>query len=303
LQHAGKLQAMNDLFPASYLDAFASSTLTGASQGGRLWGLPDTVGFQLLLFYNRNLVEQPPTTTDELVDLAQGLTTNSQWGLVLNSQDPLWIVPWLWAYEGWLVDGDGTPTLNSAAMVRALTLHLSWHAGEAPIAPIASRVEAQELFTTGKAAMMIDGDWAIDELTQDSQIPWGVAVLPQVTDANQPPGPLVLGRYWAVSRASGGLCTEGSIAFLEFMTQPDQQLNWTKSFGLLPSRRDALNNPAILTDPALHVSVTQLQSVRGLPLNADPNRLLDAMRPPLEQMLVGELTPTEAAAAMQDKLP
>jgi ABC-type glycerol-3-phosphate transport system substrate-binding protein len=294
---------MNDLFPASYLDAFANSTLTGASQSGTLWGLPDTAGFHLLLFYNRDLIDQPPATTDELADLAQGLTTGEQWGLVLNSPDPLWVLPWLWAYDGWIVDGDGSPTLNSEAMVQALTLYQSWQTGETAIAPIVSRVEARELFTRGQAAMMIDGDWAIDELTQDSQIPWGVAMLPQVSAADQPPGPLVLARYWAVSEAASGLKTEGAIAFLEFMTQPERQLAWTESFGLLPARRDALNNPMILNDPALRVSAAQLQAGRGMPLNTDPNLLLDAMRAPLEGLLNGDLSPAEAAAAMQANLP
>jgi ABC-type glycerol-3-phosphate transport system substrate-binding protein len=223
--------------------------------------------------------------------------------LVLNSRDPLWVVPWLWAYNGWLIDGDGTPTLDTEAMTQALTLYQSWHSGETVIAPIVSRVEARDLFTSGRTAMMIDGDWAIDELAQVSDIPWGVALLPQVTDADQPPGPLVLGRYWAVNPAVGGLRTEGAIAFLEFMTQPERQLSWTESFGLLPARRDALNNPLILSDPALHISAAQLQAGRGIPLNVNPNLLFDAMRPPLEALLNGELTPAEAAAAMQTNLP
>jgi ABC-type glycerol-3-phosphate transport system substrate-binding protein len=188
-------------------------------------------------------------------------------------------------------------------MVQALTLYQSWQTGETAIAPIVSRVEARELFTRGQAAMMIDGDWAIDELTQDSQIPWGVAMLPQVSEADQPPGPLVLARYWAVSEAASGLKTEGAIAFLEFMTQPERQLAWTESFGLLPARRDALNNPMILNDPALRVSAAQLQAGRGMPLNTDPNLLLDAMRAPLEGLLNGDLSPAEAAAAMQANLP
>jgi hypothetical protein len=59
----------------------------------------------------------------------------------------------------------------------------------------------------------------------------------------------------------------------------------------------------ILNDPALRVSAAQLQAGRGMPLNTDPNLLLDAMRAPLEGLLNGDLSPAEAAAAMQANLP
>lgn len=303
LQQAHKLQAMAEFFSASYLNGFASATLIGATRQGRLWGLPDSAGFQLLLFYNRDLIEQPPKTTTELVATAQSLTTGSQWGLVLNSLDPLWIVPWVWAYGGWLTDGDGSPTLNSEAMIQALALHASWHKPPTLIAPVATHIEARELFTSGRAAMMIDGEWAIAELAQGTTIPWGVTMLPVIEETDQPPSPLVLARYWAIGSETTGPRVEAATAFLEFITQTDRQLTWTQAFGLLPTRREALNSPQILTDPALRISAQQLQAGRGVPLNTNLNEILDAMRSPLAQLLAGTLTPAEAAALMQENTP
>lgn len=303
LQQANKLQAMAEFFSASYLNGFASATLIGATRQGRLWGLPDSAGFHLLLFYNRDLIEQPPKSTAELAEVAQSLTTGSQWGLVLNSQDPLWIVPWVWAYGGWLTDGDGSPTLNSEAMIRALALHASWHQGPTLIAPLATHIEARELFTSGRAAMMIDGEWAIEELAQGTTIPWGVTTLPVIEEADQPPSPLVLARYWAIGSETTGPRVEAATAFLEFITQSDRQLTWTQAFGLLPTRREALNSPQILTNPALRISAQQLQAGRGVPLNTNLNGILDAMRSPLAQLLAGSLTPAEAAALMQENTP
>jgi len=299
LQRTGKLQAMNEFFPASFLDGFAGSTLLGATQNGRLWGLPDVAGFHLLLFYNLNLIETPPATNAELFDLARSLKTGSRWGLVLNSRDPLWVVPWLWAYGGWLTDGDGIPTLDSAAMDQALTLHLSWHTGQSPIAPLADHLEARDLFIQGQAAMMIEGEWAIDELTQHADLPWGVALLPTIVEADQVPGPLVQARYWAVGSETIGPRAEAVLAFLEFITQPKRQLAWTSAFGLLPTQRTALTDQQILADPALRISARQLQTGRGVPLSTNLNAILDAMRSPLAQMLAGDLTPAEAATLMQ----
>jgi ABC-type glycerol-3-phosphate transport system substrate-binding protein len=187
-------------------------------------------------------------------------------------------------------------------MVQALELYLSWHQGEQIIAPITSRAEAKALFTSGQAAMMIDGDWAIDELTQSEDIPWGVAVLPSISDAEQAPGPLVLGRYWTIGTDTSGPRAQAAIAFLEFVSQPERQLTWTEKFGTLPTRRDALVNSRLVADPALRVSAQQLQMGRGVPLNTDLNQILDAMRIPLEQTLAGTLSPSEAASQMQANL-
>jgi ABC-type glycerol-3-phosphate transport system substrate-binding protein len=88
-------------------------------------------------------------------------------------------------------------------------------------------------------------------------------------------------------------------AFLEHITGPERQLNWTTQFGLLPTRRQALDDPLIANDPALRVSAAQLRAGRVVPLGVNANTILDAMREPLQGMLDGELTPEEAAEAMQ----
>ena len=146
--------------------------------------------------------------------------------------------------------------------------------------------------------MLIDGEWAIGELTQESQIPWSVAVLPAVGQDKRPAAPLILARYWAISADTSGRQAEAAITFLEFITRAERQLVWTEEFGLLPTRRDALNSPQILTDPALRVSAQQLQNGKGLPLDVDAVSLLNAMRQPLDFMLRGKIEPTEAAAQM-----
>ncbi|MFQ5576472.1 MAG: extracellular solute-binding protein [Anaerolineae bacterium] len=299
LQQAGRLQPVSELFPAGFLDGFAGVTLTGAARDGQLWGLPDTAGFHLLLYFNKELLEAPPATTDELAELAAALTGGAQWGLALNSFDPLWLLPWLTGYGGQPTGPTGAPTLNSAAMVEALTLHRDWLAGEAGIAPPVSYVEARDLFNNGQAAMLIDGEWAIAELAAEAQIPWGVAPLPAVGSDAQPAAPLVLGRYWAVGAETEGRRAEAAIAFLEFITRAERQLAWTAKFGLLPTRRDALANPQILTDPVLRVSAGQMQAGSSVPLGIDVDALLDAMRAPLRQLLNGELSPEEAAQLMQ----
>lgn len=301
LWSAEQLAPMSDFFPASFLDGFASVTLAGATGDKALWGLPDTAGFHLLLFYNRNLVDTPPATTTALFDMAQALTENSRWGLGLNSYDPLWVAPWLLPYGSWLTDNAGTPTLNTPAMADALTLYLSWQGRLAGIAPVETYDEMRAKFVAGNIAMMIDGEWAIGELAGVNKVNWGVAPLPGVGTANdnQPAVPLVLARYWAISQRASGERAQAAAAFLEFITRPERQLTWLTQFGVLPTQRKALDDPIIINDPIWRVSAAQMRAGRAVPLGVNANTLLDAMRRPLQGVIDGELTPQEAAELMQ----
>ena len=299
LQSPGLVAPLDETLPREFLESFASPAVTGVTWTGHIWGLPDTAGMHLLLFYNRDLVAVPPANTEEMYTVAESFTQEGHWGLALNSFDPLWVVPWLWAYGGWLTDSQGNPTLDIPPMVSALTLYLSWHGQLTGVAPLATYAEARDLFLSGGAAMLIDGDWAIGELSQTQQVNWGVAPLPAVGETGQPAAPLVVGRYWLMRSELSEPERAAAADFLSFITRPERQLEWTQQFGVLPTRTEALKDPLILTDPYLRVSAQQMQAGRGLLLGVDANHVFDAMRVPLRAVLEGDMVPQEAAQAMQ----
>ncbi len=293
LQQANKLQPMSAFFPPSFLDAFAGVTLSGISREGEKWGLPDTAGFHLQLFYNQDLIETPPTTFDDLLSVAQESFGFGKRGVVLNSFDPLWVLPWI-SGENWIVDADGTIVLNTPSMISALEKHAQLSFSPENANPkLLDYVTARQLFEQGDAAILMDGEWMLESLTRNGDVNWAVASLP--TGAS----PLVLGRYWAVSTDTGGRQTEGAIRFLEYITGAEHQLLWTTKFGLLPTRRDALTSPQVRGDENLRVSALQLQQGRGVPLGVDVDSLLQAMRLPLDQFLEGNISAEEAAESMQ----
>ncbi len=302
---AQQVAPLSDFFAPSFLDNFAAITLQGASRQGQVWGLADTAGFHLLLYYNRDVVDTPPADTKELARFAQRLDEQGRLQgriLGLNSYDPLWLAPWLPAYGGWLVDPQGRPSLDTPAMQEALQLYLDWHDKTKGIAPVASYDEVRAQFMAGVLPLVIDGDWAIGELARADNLDWGVAPLPGVVldEGTQPAAPLVLARYWVISRTASGDRALAAASFMEFVTRPERQLDWAGRFGLLPTRREALDDPLIVNDSALRISAEQMLAGRAIPLGVNPDALLNALREPLRQALAGELTPEAAAKLMQE---
>jgi len=208
LQSEGLIRPMGDVFEGGFLDRFAQPSVEGASRGDEIWGVPFSTGLHLLLYYNKELVQEPPQDTATLIVMAQELTNGERYGLAMNYRDPLWLVPWLSGFGGWLVDKEGQPTLDTAAMVEALRfLHkLKFEYGVLP--PEADYDLADKLFREGKAAMLVNGHWALAGYLEIEDLEWGVAPLPTVTETGLTSSPLVMGQYFVIGSDVSSLGVE-----------------------------------------------------------------------------------------------
>ena len=83
---------------------------------GQVMGVPTTYGNHLMLFFNKNLVTDAPSTTAELIAAARKNTDakNNRFGLVFFQNEPFWLVPFVGAFGGWplRVDADGSSHLE-----------------------------------------------------------------------------------------------------------------------------------------------------------------------------------------------
>ena len=297
----GLIRPVGDVFEGDFLDGFAQPSVESVSGGDEIWGVPFSAGLHLLLYYNRELVEEPPQDTATLIVMAQELTDGERYGLAMNYRDPLWLVPWLSGFGGWLVDEDGQPTLDTAAMVEALRfLHeLKFEYGVLP--PEADYDLADGLFREGKAAMLVSGDWALTDYREMEDLEWGVASLPMATETDLAPSPLVAGQYFVIGSNASAQELEMAKSLVEYMTSSQRQLEWMRQFDTLPTNKAVLDDESIHSDPLWQVSVTQMLAGRGASLGSNPTMLLEAMREPLEAVMADQMTPTEAARQMQEK--
>ena len=300
LQQEGLLLPIDDLLARRELSELVTPARVAATQDNHLWGLADTLGFHLLLYYRREMIAAPPADIATLTALARSLTEPPErWGLALNSYDPLWVIPWLGTCGEWVTDARGRLTLDTPAMVRALGLYRDWHHPRRGIAPLTTHHTARRMFMEGQAAMLVDGDWALGELEQKSTLDWAAATLPIVDAPDCTATPLVAGRFWMVHRNLPLTVQRLAADWLRYVFAPERQVRWALRFDVLPTHREALQDIRILSDPHLRVSAQQMQMGRALPLGVDANYVLEAMRDPLRALLKGNMTPEEAARTMQ----
>jgi arabinogalactan oligomer/maltooligosaccharide transport system substrate-binding protein len=284
------------------IDRYVESASAAVRLDGQIWGLPINSGGHLMLIYNKDLIERPPRTTDELVAMGMTLTTDDQYGLVYNQTDPQWLVPWLGGFAGSVFAEDGTtPTLNTQEMVNTLQFLYDLRT-TTPIVPEDSDYEgAHILFTRGEAAMIINGDWSLSSYKQAFGDKLGVARIPQVSTTGEWPHPYTSGTYFMfpVNTASDQVKLEAVTDFAKFVTSAENQELLVTELNRLPTLKEALEAPAILDDPILKGSADQMIVSRPEPTVSEMRCNWDAMTPEMQAALSGDKLPEEAAVDMQ----
>jgi len=165
---------------------FVPVSLEAFTYGGKLYGLPYATE-AVALFYNKNLVPEPPATFEELITIAKGLTNREkgEYGFLIQMPDPYHTFPLLSATGGYIFgenpDGTTNPLdiglANEGAICGAnLLLRLVTEGIQMPGADYQT---VTGLFNEGKLAMMISGPWVIGGI-KEAGVNYGITKIPSI---------------------------------------------------------------------------------------------------------------------------
>lgn len=176
----------------------------------------------------------PPTTWDELAAAAKALTRPGRPGLAMNAEFYRWGV-FLAQAGGWPTNDEVTQmTMDSPNVTRALQyvadLHRNGYAAD--VKAIGANWGGEAL-GKGKAAMTIEGNWIVGAMKTDfPTVKYAVAELPAGPSGK---GTMAFSVCYGVAKASRNKAA--AIDFVKFLTSPDKQLEFTKEFPVMPSRK------------------------------------------------------------------
>lgn len=300
----GELQivkALDEIFAAEFFDGFLSGALAGTTLRSRVWGLPDNYGGHLMLLYNKALVTQVPLDTDAWIVQLKTLTdtTAGQYGLVFDTTESYWLIPWLAGFGGWPLDVQDKPALATAEMVEALWFLVDLKVEHRVMPEKVDYQMAFDLFSQGKAAYVIDGVWNLDRY-QGQDVEVGIALLPRVSQTRLLPGPMATGRYWFIADGVDGARLDAAARFVEFMTSAQTQEQWLAKLQRLPSSKEVLGAPRVVSDPLFAPVAEQLRLARAVPPALEMTCVWRSMDTWFAKVMAGEMTADEAAPAMQE---
>lgn len=184
---------MDDFVSGSTLvkkDKFYSAAWDSTLWKGKQWAIP--LGFDVWeqLLWNPELFQKagldpntPPKTWDELLADAQKLTGDGQFGIVLPSAKseviPVFNNSFIFSNGGQIIDDNGKVVIDSPQNIKTYKYLYNDLIKYAPTGMTnTDQGAAEALFTSGKVAMMFDGNWSQETMAAQAKFDWKAAVPP-----------------------------------------------------------------------------------------------------------------------------
>ncbi len=295
------IRPLDEFLPATTWARFLPAALD--TLDGHVWALPDQVGNHLNLLYNTELVPSPPETFADLVSVAQAAMKRSSgrvdvYGLAFEFNEPFWLVPFISAYGGWVMDADRRPTLDSPATVKALTF-LRELRDTYEVMPRECDYQLMDtLFKGGKVAMIVNGPWSFRDY-QQAGVPFKLARIPRAEPGGPWAAPMIGSKGYSVNVNLPAAKEAVVKELLDHLTSADISSRYGVELGILPSIQAAYDRPEIRGNETLLASLEQWKVGRRMPVVPEMRVIWDAMRPNMQAVMNGSKTPEAAARDMQ----
>ena len=300
----GLIEPLETLFPPDTLALFTKASL--ATLDGHVYALADQVGNHLTLVYNEKYVQQPALDTEAWLAQLDSLTVDEdgdgkidRYGVVMNLSEPFWLAPWLGGYGGWVMDDEGKPTLDTLAMTGALAF-IRGLVKRGVVPASCDYPLADTLFKQGKAAYIINGPWSWHGY-REAGIEIELALMPKVSATGLWPVPMTSAKCYSVNAYLDPATKECTAALLAWLTGYEVQVDMARTLSVLPSNLKAREIPEFRTDPEMLTSNAQIAKGRLMPIVPEMRAIWDSMRPGYQDVMNGNMTPSEAAAFMQKR--
>lgn len=231
---------------------------------GKLYAVPANYA-TLSLYYNKKSfadagIAGPPATVAELQEDARKLSNpdQKQYGLVLADNQTIQMWPILqWLGGGDIVDEKGCSVLQTAQGQRSLK---PWTdlVVQNKISPVGlTGAEADSLFSSGKAAMEINGPWAAPGYKK-AGIDLGVAPVPTGVDGTS----VTLGSTAPLAISAKTKYPRQAQEFVAYWTSKTVQEKFSLATGFPSLRTDLADDPELKADPIISVFTEQIPDAR-----------------------------------------
>jgi arabinogalactan oligomer/maltooligosaccharide transport system substrate-binding protein len=258
---------------------------------GQVYGIPESME-ALTFIYNSDLISEDeiPANTDDLIARSQEYNTEEQYLFVYNAQnDAYFSAPWWQGAGVTLVTPDGTTELNSPEGVAAAQLIQSF----SQVLPTEIDYPiADALFKEGKAAMIMNGPWAVADY-QAAGLNIGLKTIPIVSSSGEPAKPFVGVKMLMLT--TNAKDPQAAVEVMKYYGSTEVQAQLAELNKQVPANTAAQEQVA--SDPIIAGFIEQ--AANGVPL---PNtEFIDAMWEPIQKTVEAIWTgATPPEQAVQD---
>ncbi len=268
---AGALLPLDDELddhPALTPDNFADGVAGEATAvDGQIVSVP-WISDTRVLFYRSDIlaehgIDEPPATWEDLRTDAKTLAGrgDGHYGYYIPQWDSPLPVIMTWDFGGDIIDGDGAVNFDTPEFAEAVDLYTGLYADGS--VPTNGDFDQTQGFISGVTPMLISGPYlakSIADAAPELDGKWGVTTVPDAENGTS----LFAGSNMAVWNDTER--KDAALDLLEYLSQPETQLNWYEINGELPTMTAALADDSLMSDPLVQVYSEQLADAKVLPL-------------------------------------
>ncbi|TWP51164.1 extracellular solute-binding protein [Lentzea tibetensis] len=280
---------------------FLETPLGSTQFEGKAYAVPQVTDSLALLYNKKKLADagvEPPKTWDELKTAAAKL--GGEKSFFLNN-DAYYALPFIYGAGGDLVDTDAKKiTVNSAENVKALQTAkglLDAKAATTALDPGNSYNNMQAAFSSGEAAMVVNGPWAVADYLKGAAFTdaANLGIAPVPGDAAGKGSAPVGGHDYVIRQ--GTKAKTSSIKFIQCMSSTDSQAKIAKELGLLPTRKSAYSNADVKGNAVVSAFEPVVKTAHARAWIPEGGQLFDPLKIAYADVLAGK---KEAKAALDE---
>lgn len=285
---AGWLLDLSDRLSEQDRSDFLPVELQVGSYRNKLYRMPAFTDAGVL-YYRKDLVENPPQTFQELFTLSSALQTADRWGFLWQGKQYEGLVTVflevLWGHGGEWIDPETREVkLDSPEAVEAVRFLKSTVGTISPPAVTTYMEEdTRNIFQNGRAVFLRNWPYVWTLLQRsESSLKESVGVAPMVHAPGQASAATLGG--WGFGISSFSRNSERAWQFVEFVTRPEQLRQVQQRQGRIPSRRSLISSEML---PAV-------DSARMRPPIPEYAQASDILQRWISAALIGRVSPETA---------
>jgi multiple sugar transport system substrate-binding protein len=283
---------------------FLSTSWAASGAPGKTPTSVPLYGLSYGLFYNKKLFKQagiaaPPKTWSEFVADAKKLTKPpDQWGVALEGASITENAHWGFILGrqngGQLFDKQNKPTFDSPPVVKGVQDYVNLVGADKVVNPsnaqFSSGTQALEQFTKGKTGMIMWQNNAENNLKAGgmSAGDYGVADVPVVDGSSTPVMTHVAGIN--VSVFSNSDHKAAALAFVKFLTSPEEQVSLNQQFHSLPVVKQAQSDSAFDTPSLKTFNSILAEHAEPMPLINEEGQMETIIGDAIKQLMATAAT-------------
>ena len=272
------------------------------TNGGKVYGAPAVIE-TLVLYYNKDLIQEAPKTFGELEELAK----DSKYDFAGEAgKNTAFLADWTnfyYAYGllsgngGYVFGKDGTDPkdigLNNQGAIDGIEYAKTWYAkwpkGLQDTQGAANFIQTQ--FQEGKTAAIIDGPWKAASL-KEAKVNYGVATIPTLPNGKAYSA-FGGGKAWVIP--AGANHPEAAQKFVNFLTSTDQQKALYDKTNEVPANTEAREYAVGKNDELTAAVVKQFENAQPMPNISEMSTVWDPAKTMLFEAVSGKKSSKDAA--------